>query len=116
VFNFTPRPPHPCSGLPLPSEKKAGWVPEPVGSFWIIEKYLTSTGIRTLDSTVRRLVTSDYATSTIILFVAYSDPIVTKREGIAVSCRILLHYRSCVVSGYGKPLRPNRRDICWVFL
>ena len=53
-----------------------------------------------MDSKFRRPVTSDYATSTIIFFVACLDPIVTKREGIAVSCRILFHYLSFMVSGY----------------
>jgi hypothetical protein len=67
--------------------------------FWIIEKSLSSTEIPNPDSTFRRLVTSDYATSTVIFFVACSDPIVIKREGIVVSCRILLHYPSCMVSG-----------------
>ena len=66
---------------------------------WIIEKSVSSAGIRNPDSIFRRLVTSDYPTNTVIFFVACSDPIVMKREGIVVSCRISFHYLSCMVNG-----------------
>ena len=38
------------------------------------------------------------AKSTITFFVACLDPIV--RQGVVVPCRILFHYRSCMVSAY----------------
>ena len=47
--------PPPRRGTPIPTEKEAGWTPEPMWTVWSREKSLVPTGIPTPDLLARRL-------------------------------------------------------------
>ena len=49
VINVTPQTLYPQEGTAVPTDKKAGWSPEPAWVFWTTEKSLAPTGFRTPD-------------------------------------------------------------------
>jgi len=55
MVNFTLKLLYPCKITPVPREYLAGWVPEPVWTFWRNYKSLAHTGILTLDHPTRSL-------------------------------------------------------------
>jgi hypothetical protein len=63
MVNITSRPLYPRERIQVPAEYEAEWAPEPVWTFWRIEIYLASAGIRTPEFPARSLVITPLSTT-----------------------------------------------------